>query len=105
MEYGVSGVTTFLINQDGRLYQKAMGKDSSQTSPEHADLRPGFFLENRDRERRISVRHGGGVGRSPATQRETTWTDRSTLSRPEDRDMNDLSVRALEAADTTLLAS
>jgi hypothetical protein len=40
-EYGNSGVMTFMINQDGVLLQKDLGKDTTQTATAMTEFDPG----------------------------------------------------------------
>jgi hypothetical protein len=39
-KYGSSGVMTFIVNQDGRVYQKDLGKDTSNLAPQIEDYSP-----------------------------------------------------------------
>jgi hypothetical protein len=40
-EYGVTGVQTFIVNQDGVVYEKDMGKPASSTTPPVTSFNPG----------------------------------------------------------------
>ena len=39
-EYGNSGVMTFIVNQDGILFQKDLGRDTSELAPAMRSFNP-----------------------------------------------------------------
>ena len=47
-EYGESGVMTFIVSHNGKVYEKDLGKDSSRHRREDDDVRSGRRLEGSD---------------------------------------------------------
>jgi hypothetical protein len=39
--YGISGVMTFMVNQDGQIYQRDLGPKTSETVPHIKTFDPG----------------------------------------------------------------
>ena len=61
-EYDNSGVMTFIVNQDGIVYEKDLGPNTSGICVQHDGVRPGFELAEGGQQR--AARRNGSPGQA-----------------------------------------
>ena len=59
-EYDNSGVMTFIVNQDGAVYEKDLGPNTAGRGRQHVGLRPGFDLAEGGERRAAARRPASG---------------------------------------------